>query len=230
MPDTKTAVPIERVSPPSFARIAGLGYLVIIVCGLFAEFCVRQALYVPGDSAQTFRNIAAGETLFRIGIASDLAMLLADVIVAWALYLYLATVDRPLSLLAALLRLVQASVIGASLVQMVSVLPLLGEPENADQVVRLATAHGDSYRIGLVFFGLACGVLAVLIGKAKHIPRWIGVLLALAAAGYLADSFGPILFAGYPPMLSEVVLLPAFVGEIAFCVWLIAWGGRTRGG
>jgi hypothetical protein len=229
MPDTKTANFHHETPEPHWARIAGIGYLFIIVCGLFAEFGVRQALYVPGDAVKTFQNIANAEGLYRIGIASDLVMLLADVAVAWALYLYLASVDRSLSLLAALLRLVQASIIGASLVNMVSVLPLLEDPENAVSVVRLTAAHGEGYRIGLVFFGLACGVLAALIRKSGHVPKWIGILLALAAAGYLMDSFGPIVFASYPPSLSEVVLLPAFVGEIAFCVWLIAWGGRTGG-
>ncbi|MBX3096334.1 MAG: DUF4386 domain-containing protein [Fimbriimonadaceae bacterium] len=222
MPPKETA----NSASTNMARIAGIGYLVIILCGLFAEFGVRQALFAPGDAFVTARNIRAHEFQFRLGIASDLVMLLADVVVAWALFFYLKTIDRTLSLLAGLLRLVQASVIGASLVNLTAVLNMLDSNELADYVVRLTVAHAGGYRIGLVFFGACCGVIAALIARSGWIPRWIGVLMGFAAAGYLIDSFGPILSPSYPPDLSNIVLIPAFVAEVSFCIWLIAVGGR----
>lgn len=77
-------VPGAGASPRSWARVAGVGYLVIIAAGIFAEFGVRGGLIAPGDPDATARAIAASETLFRTGLAADLVMLVADVGVAVA--------------------------------------------------------------------------------------------------------------------------------------------------
>jgi len=39
-------------SPLVYARVAGLGYLIIIVTGIFAEFFVRSSLIVPGPQPE----------------------------------------------------------------------------------------------------------------------------------------------------------------------------------
>lgn len=73
----------------SLARLAGALYLTIIVCGLFAEFYVRQQLVVPGDVDATAARIRDGATLFRIGFAAETVMVLADVALAVLLYFLL---------------------------------------------------------------------------------------------------------------------------------------------
>ena len=64
---------IER-SPQSYARIAGVFYLVIILLGMFGELYVRGTLVVSGDAATTFNNISASQFLWRAGIVGDLLM------------------------------------------------------------------------------------------------------------------------------------------------------------
>ncbi len=86
------------------ARVAGFLYLTIIIAGIFAEFFVRQSLIVPGDATATANNIMASEGLFRIGIASDLIMIMCDVALALAFYALLKPVSNSLSLLAAFFR------------------------------------------------------------------------------------------------------------------------------
>jgi hypothetical protein len=82
----------ERASGASLvrhARVAGLGYLIIIAAGIFAEFFVRSSLVVPQDATATANNIARSELLFRSGLASEFLMLACDVLVALALYIVL---------------------------------------------------------------------------------------------------------------------------------------------
>ena len=95
---------IDDISQRTVAKIAGFGYLIIIIAGIFAEFFVRSALIVPGDATATAGNIMASEGLYRIGIAGDLVMLVCDVVVAWALYVLLKPVNKGLALLAAFFR------------------------------------------------------------------------------------------------------------------------------
>ena len=58
----------------AYSRIAGIGYLIIIMAGIFAEFLLRSNLIVPGDATMTANNIVGSESLFRLSIASDLIM------------------------------------------------------------------------------------------------------------------------------------------------------------
>jgi len=206
------------------ARTAGVAYLVIIVCGLFAEFAVRAGLYVDGDSDKTFDNVLANSGLFRAGVAADLAMLLADVTVAWALYLLLASLDRRLALLATLARIVQAAVIALGVVP---VAILIGKFPHGfyDSELRNATVfHETAYLVGLIFFGITCIATGRILMKSGVGPKALGFFLILAGLGYWVDSFGQLLFWDYPEVLTMIVLLPAFIGEFWFCGWLLVRG------
>lgn len=96
-----------------YARLAGLLYLVIIVCAGFSEGYVRASLVVSDDAAATARNIMQSEGLFRLGLATDLVAFLCDAVVAILLYWLLKPVSKILSLVAASLRLIAHPAIGS---------------------------------------------------------------------------------------------------------------------
>ena len=54
-------------------------YLIIIVAGIAGQLFIQGPLIVSGDAASTAQNIAAAQSLWRIGIAGDLVMHLCDV-------------------------------------------------------------------------------------------------------------------------------------------------------
>jgi hypothetical protein len=227
------------VTPDRAARIAGFGYLVIIVAGIFAEVAVRSQLIVPGDATATAANITASEQLFRTGIASDLVMLTFDVVVAVALYVLFRPVSRLLSLLAVAFRLVHAAVYGVTLLNLLAVLLLLGGAEHLtvfapEQLHALATVllgvHANGYALGLVFFGFHCLVLGFLVFRSGFLPRILGILLFVAAAGYLTDGFAHVLLPGYGDLagiLFVIVFAPALVAELSLCLWLLFKGVPT---
>jgi len=227
-------------SPMVHARVAGLGYLIIIATGIFAEFFVRSSLIVPGDAAATASAITASESLFRAGIASELVMLVCDVVVALALYVIFERVSRSLALLAAFFRLAHAAIVAVNLLNMYVPLLLLGDPVHlaaleGAQLQALAlvflAAQSYGYVIGLVFFGVHCLVLGYLVWRSRYVPRALGVLLMCAAVGYLADSFGRTLlldYAAYEKVFLMVVFVPAFVAELSFSSWLLVKGVDTR--
>lgn len=228
------------VSPRGYARIAGLGYLIIIIAGIFAEFVVRSSLVVPGDAAATAGNIAASESLFRLGIAGDLVMLTFDIVVALALYVLLRQVNRGLALLATFFRLVHTAIYGANLLNLFVVLLLLsgagylaalGTDQLHSLVSLFLSAHGIGYAIGLVFFGFHCLLLGYLVIKSGFLPKLLGYMLLVAAAGYLVDSFAQVLlpnYAEYEETLMFVVFIPAFVAELSLCLWLLFKGVRVQ--
>ena len=68
------------------ARTAGLLYLILAICGGFAQFASRQSLIAPGDAAATVSNIMASIGIFRLGVFSELVGQVAFILLV--LYLY----------------------------------------------------------------------------------------------------------------------------------------------
>ena len=234
MPNNKNA-PFIAVT----ARVAGVLYLIIIITGIFAEFFVRQRLIDPGNAVATAGKIMASEWLFRVGIGADLMMIICDVALALLFYLLLKPVNRSLSMLAAFFRLIQAAVLAVNMLNLVFVLNFLSGADylavfNNGQLPALALlflqTHGIGYSIGLVFFAIHCFILGYLLFKSGYFPKILGILLIIAGSGYLIDSFARVLlsnYANYENILTLVVFIPAFVGELSLCLWLIVRGARV---
>ena len=232
--------PISNLPSRRLARIAGILYLLIIISGIFAEFFVRSGLIVVGNAAETASKIMASESIFRIGIAGDFIMIICDVALALVFYILFKPVDKILSLLAAFFRLIQAAILGMNLLNLFSVLQILSGAAYltvfpADQLqaemMFFLNAHQSGYAIGLVFFGIQCFVLGYLIIKSDFIPGILGILLIIAGFAYLFDSFASFLFMNYAyhkELFTMVVFLPAFIAELALCLWLLIKGVRVQ--
>lgn len=220
-------------SPRNVARGAGVLYLVIIVCGLFSELFVRGRLVDVTDPAGTAAAIAASEGLFRIGFSADLIMVVSDVGLAVLLYVLLRPVSRTLALVAASFRIVQSAVLGMNLLHHLDAALMLDSSGPAgslpasqrDALVAMSMdSHAHGYLIALVFFGIHLAILGCLVVKAPYFPAWLGVLMVVAGAGYLTDSFSFFLVPGYDGALSSTVLAPALVTELATVLWLLVKG------
>src|SRR6266705_5906279 len=75
-------------------RFAGLLYLLTSIPGAFALGYVPGKLIVHANATATANNIAASETLFRLGIAGELIGQAGFIFVALALYDLLSGVNR----------------------------------------------------------------------------------------------------------------------------------------
>jgi hypothetical protein len=99
------------------------------------------------------------------------------------------------------------------------------------RVMLLLDAFNHIWLIGLIFFGLHLFVLGYLVFKSGYIPKILGILLIIAALGYLVDSFANFLlprYDSYEMVFLMVVFVPAFIAELSFCLWLLFKGVRDR--
>jgi hypothetical protein len=215
------------------ARTAGVLYVIIVVCGIFAEVGVRSQLIESGDPGATARNILESPGLFRAGVAADIVMFVCDVALAIVLYQLLRPLGRTLSMLAAAFRLTQTAVIGLNLLNMFQALRILDDAEyagsfGADQRETLALlyldAHKYGYILGLTFFGVSTLIVGYLAWTSHVVPRPLAVLLGLAGIGYVVDCATFFLIPGYDGGASAIVLAPALVAEIWFAGWLLVKG------
>ena len=222
---------IADTSLRSAARVAGFGYLLIFVTGIFAF--PLDDLIVPGDAATTASNIAGSELSFRAGIASALILLVADLVVAWALYIYLKPVSESLSLLTAWLRLIYVAVAASAFAGLFSVLMILSGPTvfelgQLDVPTSLfLNLYEYGFNVSFVFFGLHILGLGYLIWKSDYVPHVLGTLLIIAAVGYQIDSFGSMLSSSYAnndTLFVVFVAVPAIIAELALTLWLLIRG------
>ncbi|MFL6708846.1 MAG: DUF4386 domain-containing protein [Massilia sp.] len=219
-----------------WARVAGVLYLIIILIGLFSEAQIRGALVVPGDPAATATRILAAQTTWRLGVAAEDLLLLCAVGLGYAWYLLLRPVDRSLIWLAMFLGLVSLSVESVGALQLHAVLtPLVDDafvriagPQMAQLMAYQAlTAHTHAFGLALIFFGAECLVIGHLVRRSGYFPAWVGVLMQLAGACYLINSFSMIIAPALQNVLFPMVLLPCLVGEGCFCLWLLFKGVDT---
>jgi hypothetical protein len=223
-------------SPQVYARIGGALYLIIIMVGLYDEMFVRGSLIVAGDAAATAQRIIESESLFRIGVVGDLLMHVCDVPLTLILYVLLRPVNKELSLLAAVFSLLQTAILGANKLNLITVLLLLKRadylkafaPHQLQVLASLSLAlHGYGFSIGLIFFAVSCLCVGYLMFQSGYFPKSLGALQAVAGLCYLVNSLALLLAPALADKLFPAILLPAFIGELSTCVWLLVKGVNT---
>jgi hypothetical protein len=217
-------------SVQTYARIAGVLFLLTMVTGFFGEVYVPSRIVVSGDAAATARNITAFNSLFRLGFASYLVEAVCDVSLALILYVLLRPVHRNLALLAAFFGLISTALYAVAELFYFGAGIILGGSEalktfSPDQLNALALlslrVFGYGGEIFMVFYGIASVLRGYLIFRSGYLPRFIGVLLMLAGLGFITKSFTRVLAPAYA---SDALLLPMFLAGVSLTVWLLVRG------
>ena len=226
-----------ETSPLIYARVAGLLYLIVIIAGIFAEAFVRQSLIVSGDAGATANNIMASQSLFRVGSVSDLIHMISFLLLPLALYKLLKPVNKNHASLMVIFVIASVPILCLNMVNQFAALLLLSgadylrvfEPDQLHaQVMLFLDLHRHGYLIAQIFTGLWLLPLGFLVFKSGFLPRILGILLMIATFGYLIETFGNFLFPRYQEIYAWIVAVPAAIGEISFCLWLLIRGVNVQ--
>lgn len=227
----------QKADLNKIARIAGLLYLIVVVTGIFSLLYVPSQISVDGDASATVNNIANSESLFRLGIVAGLICYTVFLVLPFALYKLLHRVGRDAAILMVAFVVVSVSISFVSLLNKFDILSLLSEA-NYLQVFTTDQLHGramlllDAYNNGIlvsqIFWGLWLLPFGYLVFKSGFLPKILGILLMMGCFGYVIDFFGRVFFSGYTETIASFVGLPAAVGEIGTCLWLLIVGVRER--
>ena len=155
---------------------------------------------------------------------------ICDIIVAWALYVLLRPVNKPLSMLTAWFRLIYTAIALVALTNLVTVLQLIwnhdysvmfGESTFYGQVKLLFDTFRNDWSFGLLFFGIHLGLLGYLVLRSGYIPKYLGWLLMLSGVGYVVSTFRPL----FPDAHFDLAAY-TFYGELVFMLWLLIRGWK----
>jgi hypothetical protein len=218
------------------ARIAGLLYLTLMTAPLRLIY-IPSKLFVPGNSSATANNIASHETLFRLGILSDLFTATMGIFLALALYRLFKAVDTDLARLMVILGALMVTPIyflntindaaALLLASGTDFLSALDKPQRDALVMVFLRMHGQGILANEIFWGLWLFPFGLLVYRSRFLPRILGVWLMLNCFAYLATSVTGILWPQYEQRVSNWVF-PVMFGELAIMLWLIIMGAKER--
>jgi len=136
--------------------------------------------------------------------------------------------------------LISVTIFFVNVLNKFSVLTLINKAEYLEKLGKIKLQNQvmfriDSYNNGLeilqIFWGLRLFPFGYLVYKSGFLPKLLGILLMAGYFGYLITFFGGFLYLDYhKTILSDIVGIPAPVGEIGICLWLLIMGtNRLRG-
>ena len=218
------------------ARVAGLIYLLLTMIAPFRLIYIPTKLFVDGDAGATASNIAAHESLFRLGIAGDLLAGAISLFVTFALYRLLRGVNKNCALLMLLLGFMDTPLYffnvlndaaALILVKGTDFLSVFDKPQRDALAMLFLKMHSQMIGFSEVFWGLWLFPLAILVFRSGFLPRFFGIWLAVNGIAYLTLSFTALLLPQYVDIVSSVAF-PCQLGEVAFMLWLVVMGARPR--
>jgi hypothetical protein len=213
-------------------RLAGALYLLTSMLGFFGIIYVPNKLIVHGDAAATSANILAHETLFRLGIVTELIGQAGFIFVALALYHLLKGVNRRQASLMVTLIVVSIpisflnelnSIAALTLARGAEFLSAFDKPQREAVAMLFLRMHGQGFGIAELFWGLWLFPLALLTYRSRFLPRFLGVWLVFGGCANVLLSLTGILL----PQVHDQLFTwsqPALFGEIALMLWLIIKG------
>jgi len=226
----------------TYARIAGVLFLISIVAGGFGELYVPTVLIVSGDATATANNVIASDFLFRMGFASYLVEAICDIALTLILYVLLRPVGRELALLTAFFRLVGTAIFAATELFYFAPAFILGGADylktfSPDQLNTLAYVSLRMYVYGgglfFAFGGVGSILLGYLIFRSGYLPKILGALMALGGLGFVIRSFALALVPA-SASLGVILLLPTGLAMLSLTGWLLVrgvdvpkWGARA---
>lgn len=216
------------------ARIAGLLYVTLLTAPLRLIY-IPSKLFVTGNASATANNIAAHETLFRLGILSDLLTATMGIFLALALYRLFKEVDRGLARLMVILGALMVTPIyflnttsdaaALLLARGADFLSVFDKPQRDALVLVFLRMHGQGILANEIFWGLWLFPFGLLVYRSRFLPRVLGVWLMLNCFAYLATSITGMLWPVYEDKVSNWVF-PLMLGEPAILLWLIIMGAK----
>ena len=223
------------------ARLAGWLYLVSALPAPFALLYVPGRLFVEGNPAATGERLRSLEGLLRAGLAAELFSSVVFIFVALTLYrlfrpvsetpalamFVLILISFPISFGNVLLELAALELAGGG--GRPSILSVLGPTPNDALAYAAMRLHHQGYMLAQIFWGLWLFPFGVCVRRSGFIPRILGILLMIAGAGYVANSFAALVLPRFLAAVDRVTTITN-LGEVPIIFWLLIWGARPQKG
>ena len=216
-----------QTNPRALARAAGLLLLLTILGGIYAQGLVANRLISYTDAALTAKNLMANRSLVQMSFSVFLIEMACQIAAIALFYRLLSPVNRTIALVSAVMNL--AGSIMKTMARLFYIAPLFvlsGTPTldafNPDQLHALALLllriNDRGAAMALGFLGVSGILNAYLIYRSGFLPRALGILGMIAAAGWLRYFFPQLRYPSFM-IIVGLALLSAAVQIFWLCVY-----------
>jgi len=207
------------------------------VVGFVRLAYIPKALFVQGNAAATATNIAAHESLFRLGFVSELLGGVLWLFVPLALYRLLKEVDQGLAVVMVILgSLMPVPIFFVNMVTDAAALlfargadflSIFDKPQREAFARLFLNLHHQLDLANMIFWGLWLLPFGLLVYRSRFLPRLLGIWLLVACFAWLALSFTGLLVPAYEGTVYTITQ-PVVFGEVATMLWLVIMGAREQ--
>jgi hypothetical protein len=215
---------VEAQTRQTYARMAGLFYLVVLIVDI-AGLVITSSVEGSGGFAVVATHVSGSETLYRVGLCLALLGSLGTIPLAVGLYVTLRPADHGLATLGLVFRSAEAAIGGVGIVGSFAVLEayLAGSQAAFD-----AAPLGASSQIAAIFFCVGSTVFFFAFLRSGLLPRLLAAWGVFASALYLVYWFATLVAPGLPGAVTIIASLPILVAEVTTGFWLLIKGATTR--
>lgn len=223
MTTTTDAQPQRRI-----ARLTGLAYLANAITGALSFFAIRPRLSSADDATATMMHLVDNESLARIGLVIDLALLTSGALTALLFFALFRKVDVGISLALTFFAFMGGVALTVGTIFSAKALDVAvsgtGTYENASSMVLLLSELNETaWSIGALFFGLWLIPMGWLVLRSGWMPRILGLTLVVGGVGYVASAVVDQLQPEASTVV-EILTMPASLGEFSMIIYLLVRG------
>ena len=216
------------------ARICGFIYLTVVLTGIYSLAYVPTQLFDWNDAAATTTNIIAHETMFGLSIFSGICCYIAFLFLPLFLYQLLHTIQQSTAKAMVILATISVPISLINLLNKFNILTLIDKADKlpAAELKQLQTQvllnleyYDNGIQLASLFWGLWLLPFGYVVFKSGFLPKVLGLFLIAGCFGYLINFTGNLLVSNYGELgLRKFISLPATIGEIGICLWLLIVG------
>jgi hypothetical protein len=232
MSATAMAGPITRAARPRLkGSVAGILYLANMLAFVPAAY-VHSRFVIAAGTAAAASNALVIEPMYRFSLTFDLIAVASGLAVTALFFNLFKPVSGRLSLFAAYVNLMACAITAAScllhfvpsaILRAADYFPIF--TTKLDPVALLfLKMRVQTANIGIVFAGVYCILIGLLILRSTLLPRSLGVLMTIAGLGWMTY-LSPTLANQLAPFNS---LVSGLIGEGCLMLWLTIKGATTR--
>lgn len=210
------------------ARITGIWYLFMAVSGVLGFLIFHPKIFITGDPATTLQNIIDGESIARIRLLLEFAIILSQVLTAVWFYKLFSPINEWAAWSVAIWGTVNAVAIMISAIGMASALEIADSPMPVDEQVMLISVLQsvikNAWAAGSIFFGLWLIPMGFIVFSSQRMPIWLGYTLMIGGVGYILSTL--LYYAGIEASIVNYLTIPATIGEFWMIGYLLIFGIR----
>ncbi len=212
----------------STARKAGVWYLALAISGMAGFILLHPQIYVSGALSQTLTNLREQQTLARLRLVLEFAIVVSQALAAVYFFKLFKDINHFAAWALAAWGMMNAGAIMISAMAMGGAIDMANSALSAADQLLLVQVFDQfikhSWGVGSLFFGLWLIPMGYIVTSSQRMPLWLGRILMLGGAGYILSAF--INYMGVKGAWVGFLTIPATAGEFWMIGYLLIYGIR----